>query len=370
MKITLNDAGNGDCILIQSDNTNILIDGGTGTLFDTWYPLIKELDKIDALFITHIDDDHTNGIIKFLEKNDKLKSPIEIKHIYFNGIEQLFDIPIKESDQYDDKYDSIKACFDDIEGSNEVGFSEGTSLSYILKNKKVNTNIIHNESFDEIMNIGNFTIELIGPNINSLEELKDSWEVILNERSIKRKILTKNHKNAFESYVNSLNEKLESEENISSEYFTDIDSYANSKYEKDSSLANKTSFSFLIKCNNKSFLMLGDAHIETVLDWLNKKDKVLSVDAIKVSHHGSKFNIKKEFLELMDCNKYLISTNGKKHHHPDIETLARIAKFSKKENTEIIINNNINHITKELIDTFTNYENKTNIIMNRRETIL
>ena len=32
MKITMFDAGKGDCILIQSENTNILIDGGSRVL--------------------------------------------------------------------------------------------------------------------------------------------------------------------------------------------------------------------------------------------------------------------------------------------------------------------------------------------------
>jgi len=370
MKITLNDAGNGDCILIQSNNTNILIDGGTATSFSEWYPKIKALDKIDALFITHIDDDHTNGIIKFLEVNEKSKTPIKIKSIYFNGIEQLFNIPTEESDEYDDKYDSINTCFENTEGVEEVGFSEGTSLSYILKNKITNIKVIHNENFKEIENIGDFTIELIGPSLNSIEELKNSWNDILDERLIKRKILTKNHKNAFESYVNSLNEKLTVQQYISSEDFMDINSYADSKYEKDSSLANKTSFSFLLTYEDKSFLMLGDSHIETILDWLRKKDDLLSLDAVKVSHHGSKFNINREFLELIDCNRYLISTNGKKHNHPDIETLARIAKFSKKDNTQIIINNHIEHITEDLLSTFSDYENQTNIMMNQKEVIL
>ena len=36
-------------------------------------------------------------------------------------------------------------------------------------------------------------------------------------------------------------------------------------------------------------MMLGDTNCETVIDWLNNKAiSCLSVDAIKISHHGSK----------------------------------------------------------------------------------
>ena len=74
MKITMFDAGNGDCILIQSSTTNILVDGGTADSFNNWYDEIKDIGTIDALFITHIDSDHTNGIIILLEKINRLRN--------------------------------------------------------------------------------------------------------------------------------------------------------------------------------------------------------------------------------------------------------------------------------------------------------
>jgi hypothetical protein len=50
----------------------------------------------------------------------------------------------------------------------------------------------------------------------------------------------------------------------------------------------------------------------------------LYFDAIKVSHHGSALNTSPELLELIDSEKFLISTNGKSFGHPDTETIARI----------------------------------------------
>ena len=54
------------------------------------------------------------------------------------------------------------------------------------------------------------------------------------------------------------------------------------------------------------------------------KQNKLKVDIVKVSHHGSKDNTSNELLELIECNKFLISTDGKQHGHPDKEALARI----------------------------------------------
>ena len=50
----------------------------------------------------------------------------------------------------------------------------------------------------------------------------------------------------------------------------------------------------------------------------------LSLDLFKVSHHGSQNNLSLELLELIDCSRYVISTNGSRHHHPDPEAIARI----------------------------------------------
>ena len=51
MKITMFDAGKGDCILIQSENTNILIDGGSRASYDNWFPIIEKVKKLDGIFI-------------------------------------------------------------------------------------------------------------------------------------------------------------------------------------------------------------------------------------------------------------------------------------------------------------------------------
>ncbi|MBK7867036.1 MAG: MBL fold metallo-hydrolase [Ignavibacteriales bacterium] len=68
------DVGQGDCYLLQtSDNTTILIDAGkleksydAGKM--TIIPVLKKLgiDKIDAAFISHYDNDHAGGMISLI----------------------------------------------------------------------------------------------------------------------------------------------------------------------------------------------------------------------------------------------------------------------------------------------------------------
>ena len=46
---------------------------------------------------------------------------------------------------------------------------------------------------------------------------------------------------------------------------------------------------------------------------------------VKLPHHGSANNISDDFVECIESDTYLVSTNSEKYNHPDIETLAKIA---------------------------------------------
>jgi hypothetical protein len=50
----------------------------------------------------------------------------------------------------------------------------------------------------------------------------------------------------------------------------------------------------------------------------------LRLDLLKVSHHGSKGNTTAEMLERLDCQRFLFSSNGSRHGHPDPEAVARV----------------------------------------------
>jgi len=51
------------------------------------------------------------------------------------------------------------------------------------------------------------------------------------------------------------------------------------------------------------------------------------VDACKLPHHGSKANVNRQFLQALDCRKWLFSTNSAYFRHPDRQTVARVIKW-------------------------------------------
>jgi len=200
---------------------------------------------------------------------------------------------------------------------------------------------------------------IIGPERSVLQDLKGFWKDKLHERRIRPKILSKAYYEAFEQYVNTLQGVVQNTNPIASTAENNIASLANVVFKDDDSPANKSSLSFLIESGDKRLLYLSDCHANAVISWLDDIGlEKIEVDAVKISHHGSKNNTSLELLKRIVCNTYLISTNGNSHGHPDVETLARIAVVNKNSGAEIFFNYGLTHIpewfTTELE---TNYPN-------------
>lgn len=67
-KVHFINVGHGDAILIQSNQQNILIDGGKEINGDTVVDYLKKsgVEKIDLLIVTHMDSDHIGGLPKVI----------------------------------------------------------------------------------------------------------------------------------------------------------------------------------------------------------------------------------------------------------------------------------------------------------------
>ena len=108
----------------------------------------------------------------------------------------------------------------------------------------------------------------------------------------------------------------------------DIEKLSNLEVIEDTSVTNGSSISFVIEQDNRKLLFLADSHPSVILESLKRhyseEEFPVEFDAIKLSHHGSITNTSKELLEIIDSNNYIISSDGSKFGHPDIETIARI----------------------------------------------
>ena len=102
MKINFLKAFNGDSFWISflenESPRNIIIDGGTGNTYKSssnvkgdLFKIIEKIreDKqfIDLLVLTHFDDDHIGGILRWLNKDKE--APKLIKKVWFNSGKEI-----------------------------------------------------------------------------------------------------------------------------------------------------------------------------------------------------------------------------------------------------------------------------------------
>jgi hypothetical protein len=112
----------------------------------------------------------------------------------------------------------------------------------------------------------------------------------------------------------------------------DVDALADAAFKQDAAKPNGTSIAFLAQFGDKRVLLGADAHpgqLVSALDALGGGRQKLA--AFKVPHHGSRANLNKDLLDRIECQNYLVSTNGSYFKHPDREAIARIVKYGGTE---------------------------------------
>lgn len=301
-------ANKGDSFLIRHEDSSIIIDGGTGGVYRTELKKkLKELTKIDLVVITHIDDDHIAGVINLLNDN---RNNSKIKRVFFNSGSTLGESIIEEREVSLD------------EPIEEKSYKQGRTLEQKLLELKIweREKIIHGMEDIEIENI---KIKVLAPFKEDLEILNNNWDEEMERYADEIK---SNELKSGESKIDykNIDELINSPENMST---TDI---------------NKTSIVLLIEVENKKMLFAGDTSEENLKKSLinlgYSKENPIKLDLFKIPHHGSKNNISKGLIEMIDCKLYLVSTNGKSHGHPDKEVLAKIINFNKNKYIDIIFN--------------------------------
>lgn len=358
IKIKAFNAGPGDSFLISFpiEKFNVLVDGGYKATYTK--QIEKELIKIkdrgeslDLLVITHIDNDHINGIIELIKKNGSFEDSkiIKINEIWFNS---YFNSPSFNEDYKISKeaLEILKKSIQQNDSENysgDIGIEEAKSLSKLLLEGKyqVNTSFdFLSVYYEKDCTFGfnkNIYFKIVSPTIEDLWKLDEEFMKKIGAAE-KKTILGYNTEVAelYEKYIISLeNESLGSGRfNLSGN--NDIEELAALEDIEKNSLNNTCSIAFIVEYRKKKMLFLGDASLNIYRGALENiyKDKIPSFDLVKVSHHGSKYNISSDFLKKIKCKKFLISTDGSgNHEHPDKETIAKILKNVVVEK-EIIVN--------------------------------
>ena len=276
-KISFLQAGNGDCIHIESEGHHVIIDSGEvcHQLISVVDGIQKAKEKIDLLVITHYDSDHIKAIISILERLKVEERKKLIKKVWFNATKVGF-----------------------YGNEQQLSAQDATKFSGLLIDSEVKWVSELKAGMSEKI-CDNLTLELI-----------DGGEIYKPTGEGK---LLGNEKKDWETSFEELEKYLDD----------DV---------VDTSKTNAQSAIIVAHIHGKSILLPGDAtpgKLSKALD-VYGKGEMMPFDMVKLPHHGSYKNITQEVLGKIECSDYIISTNGVKYYHPNKKMMVKVFNWGKR----------------------------------------
>ena len=323
-RIDMLPAERGDCIWIEygdpRDPNRLLIDGGTNATYKAIRKRLRDVKdnkpNFELLIITHVDSDHIGGILKLITDSN---TKFSLDEIWFNGYKHL-------------------------SGFEEFGPIQGEKLTTFLWERPewnkhfgaLRVAVPEDGSLLTVPLRGGMNLTILSPGVDQLRKLQPIWSKECRKAGLDPAVKPPKPQPAppagFEAFG-----LLDAE--------FDVEALANVPSEADKSEANGSSIAVLAEFEGRRVLLAGDAHPVVLLTSIRKlvgiggdEDSRLRLDAFKLPHHGSRFNVSRELLESVNCQRYLFSTDGTGgFNHPDREAVARVIKFGG-QNPELIFN--------------------------------
>ena len=309
LKVQMLEAQEGDCLWIEygskSKTSRILIDGGTMAAGKVLRERIQSLDvsdrRFELLVVTHIDTDHIDGVLTLLQDPP---DGLVFDEVWFNGYRHA------------------------AEGSSYLGPLQGEYLGvHLEKEEAAQGRRFWNRSFGgkaivvpetgalpEREMEGGMRLTLLGPTRHAMQRLAHEWEKVLGELGM------------MPGSTEEAEDRLSEDSRYAYLGQRDVEEMANRPFEQDTAVANGSSIVLLAECEGQRILFGADAFPSEIAAGLRRfqDEGRVALAALKVPHHGSRKNNDRDLYRMLDCGRFLISTNGKKHHHPNQEAVARI----------------------------------------------
>ncbi len=324
-------AGFGDCFLLEYGAAKphyILIDGGPSKNYDNFVKpalerLMKDARNLDAVMVSHVDNDHIVGVLDLLVdlkfQNDAGEKPyLNIGQLWFNSFKDTID-----TGDFEKRLKEINT----IAGVSGIrmqemsltfnGIREGYQILSVARFLDIPINPDTERGFyfagqdEPTFNMANLEITVIGPTLSNLEKLKNKWEEWIKDNE--QKIKDGKYTREFAAM-------------------------------SDRSIPNLSSIIMQIKAEGKTILLTGDCRGDHLQDGLIETglsdDGSYHVDVFKVPHHGSQRNMTRELFTQVTADTYVISADGT-YGNPDYETLTWIVETARDadRNIQLMVTN-------------------------------
>lgn len=323
--IEMLEANEGDALWVEYGDPEkpyrILIDCGYKS---TYRHVLKRFDadpklRLELFVLTHIDGDHIAGSVPFIA--DERITKTNVREVWFNSRKHLGDhLGVEQAEYFTHHMADKRFAWNKKFGGQSVVIEAGAALP--------------------VHEFAGLKLTLLSPTRQNLRELADKWDTELEKVMKGKKVRSVKDLVAIGSPTLAP-DRLGTKPNVAK--------LAATEFDPDPEKPNGSSIAFLAEFKDdfdggreKSVLFTGDAHSPVLEESVRKllADRgqgKLAVDALKLSHHGSKKNTSKDLLDLLTCKHFLFSTNGSKHDHPDLECVARVVA-RKRVGTHLYFN--------------------------------
>lgn len=295
-------AKHGDCLLLHWGSGDkrylAVIDGGPDLVYSTALkPRLLQIAKgqpltIDLMMLSHIDDDHINGLLDMLGEIDSGDLDATIDLAWFNSLEGLLDGDLPSNPETATA--SVHKVFEPAPGSKAswedkvlASVPQGQDLTNALKSIGLVETLNH--PYPKLVmrgldpryaSICGLKLTPIAPDRKSVEALRKVWK----------------------------EKRRDDHDPVTAAY-------------KDRSPYNLSSIVVIAEYGERSILLTGDAlgrHILEGLEEINwpKQDGRWHFDLLKLPHHGSQNNVTQEFFETVTADCYLVSGDQGRFPNP------------------------------------------------------
>lgn len=308
-RMTMLPAGDGDCLLLSWGEPGSLrhavVDGGRTFTYAALRPRLLAIreagEPLELLVLTHVDADHIEGGLKYL---GDAEPPIAPARVWYNSFESLGGLAARSIAQGDRYAAAIARLGWPLNG----GFAKG---------------LISVATAPADGGIPGLRVTVLGPDGDGVEAMRGRWADWRADHDPVK--LARSGRLSRAPMPDPL----------------DVEVLA-APGKTDAEVPNGSSIALLVEHKGRRVLLAGDAHPDTLVRSIAPLARAeggrLRVDLFKVSHHGSRANVTRELVELLDCRRFAISTDGTRHGHPDPEAIARMLAFAPPGPRELHFN--------------------------------
>ncbi len=358
MNIRVFQSDEGDCLLITGgDGRRMLCDGGMAASFREHVAdhlsSLSPKPLIDVVYVSHIDSDHISGVLRMMDdlvawrvhdyqvggpdskhEEPDFPRPPKIGAIWHNAFHEQIG---QNGGEIEDMLAASAAILSgselpDFRVTAEANRNLVASTREAIKltrrvgedqlgipvNGPADGHLMMVRSSTKPVQLGGMRLYIIGPFSEDLLNLRQEWNDWLRKN---KEVLARIREEAREIERGIGTAEV-------AQFIGPLLTQARVFGDRGAvTTPNLASLMFYVeeKSSGARVLLTGDGHAKEVLKGLEHIGKLggggaLHVDVLKVQHHGSEYNMSRDFAKRVTADHYIFCANGS-HGNPDIETL-------------------------------------------------